>query len=152
MFAVLRARTKTGGSQQKVIADESRPPLRSWAWKPSQVARNGCFGHGEPDLKQLTMNARRAPQQVYPRHMGDEVANLGVHARPSAPPAAIMPASKDKPEALPAPLENRPRLNNDQGVSPARPSTGQNQPEQPVPRTQPRSTGPRPLENADLVL
>ncbi len=98
------------------------------------------------------MNARRTPQQVYPRHMGDELANLGIHARPSAPPAPVMPTPKDKPEALLAPLENGPRLNNDQGTSPARPQTGQNQPEQPVPRSQPRSAGPGPLQNADLVL
>ncbi len=125
MLPVFRARIEACGSQQKVIADESRPPLRSWAWKPSQVARNGCFGHGEPKLKQLTMNAWRTPKQVCPRHMGDELADLGADARPSAPPAAVMPAPKDQAEALLAPLENGPRLDNDQGTSPARPQTGQ---------------------------
>ena len=43
----------------------------------------------------------------YPRHMGDETANLGVHARPPAPPAAVMPALKDKAKALSAPFEKR---------------------------------------------
>ncbi len=41
------------------------------------------------------MNARGTPQQVRPRHMGDELADLGADARPSAPPAAVMPAPKD---------------------------------------------------------
>ncbi len=73
------------------------------------------------------MNARRTPQQIYPRHMGDELANLGVHARPYAPPASVMPALKDKAEALSAPFENGTGLNNDQGTSPARPKAGQYQ-------------------------
>ena len=103
------------------------------------------------------MNAWRTPQQVYPRHMADEFVNLGVHARSSAPPAPVMPAPvmpapKDNAEALSASFENGPRLNNDQGTSPARPQTGQYEPKQPVPRSQPRAMGSRPLENADLVL
>ncbi len=98
------------------------------------------------------MNTRRTPQQIQPRHMGDELANLGIHARPSAPPTAVMPAPKDKPETLSSPFENGPRLNNYQGTSPARPQTRQYHPEQPVPRSQPRSTGSGPLQNADLVL
>jgi hypothetical protein len=104
MLPVFRARIEASGCQQKVIADESGPPLGSRAWKPSQVARNGCFGHGEPKLQQLTMNARRTPQQIQPRHLGDELANLGIHARPSAPPTAVMPAPKDKPETLSSPF------------------------------------------------
>ncbi len=84
--------------------------------------------------------------------MGDEFANLGIHARPSSPPAAVMPAPNDKVEALTAPFENGPRLNNVQGASPARPQTRQYHPEQPVPRSQPRAMGSRSLENADLVL
>ena len=83
--------------------------------------------------------------------MGDELANLGIHARPPAPPTPIMPALKGKPKALLTPLENSPRLNNEQGTSPARPQMGQYQPKQPVPRGQPRSAGSRLLENEDLV-
>ena len=98
------------------------------------------------------MNAWCTPQQIYPRHMADELSKLGVHARSSAPPAPVMPAPKDKTEALSAPSENGPRLNNDQGSSPARPQTGQDEPKQPVPRSQSGAMGSRPLENADLVL
>ncbi len=71
-------------------------------WDAAMVVEHGC--------EQLRCSVGRHPESV---------ARAGIipssdYALGLFPPAAMMYAPKDKAEALSAPLENGPRLNNDQ--------------------------------------
>jgi hypothetical protein len=56
---------------------EKRPPaLRGWPEAAAHIPRDRRLGDLEAEHQQLTMNARRAPEQVFFAHSSDQIAQF----------------------------------------------------------------------------
>src|SRR5262249_35045919 len=74
-----------GGDLRRVIAQEGDPSL---AWGPTSfdhVLGNARLRYLKPELKQLTMNARRSPKWVLDAHPPDQRAQIRLDLRAPSP-------------------------------------------------------------------
>src|SRR4029453_4358349 len=88
-----------GADVRPVIAQEGAPSLTWRSTPPDHVLGNARLRHLKPELKQLTMNARRSPKRVLDPHPPDQRAQIRLDLRAPAPrmrfPAPI--AAKTRP-------------------------------------------------------
>src|SRR4029434_1206107 len=88
-----------GRDVRRVITQEGTPSL---AWRPTpldHVLGNARLRHLKPELKQLTMNARRSPKRVLNAHPPDQRAQIRLDLR--------APSSRTR---LPAPIAAKTHL------------------------------------------
>jgi hypothetical protein len=87
----------------------STPCLRWRSSMPDHVLGNSRFGDLEPELQQLTMNARGAPQWVFLVHPPNELAQLTANSRPAWSAVRFPAPIGPKPRSMPP--QDRVRLN-----------------------------------------
>jgi len=71
----LRVRTpcsRMNADGWRMVTQEGAPALRRWATTPGHVSGDGRLSHRKAEFEQLTMNARRTPQQVLHAHPPDQ--------------------------------------------------------------------------------
>src|SRR5215813_5218641 len=95
------------------------------------------------------MNARRSPQEVGLAHLLNQITNRSSETWPSRTAALFAgPIARKRP---PMPAEDCVRLQDAQPLPPARPETGQPNPQQPVRLPQAETTWRALLQDGDLM-
>jgi len=95
------------------------------------------------------VNARRSPREVGLAHLLNQITNRGSQTWPSRTAARFAgPIARKRP---PMPADHCVRLQDAQPVPPARPETGQPNPQQPVRLPKAETTGRTLLKDGDLV-
>jgi hypothetical protein len=118
-----------------VVSEERPPGLRGLGTTRGHEAGDGALGDVDAELEELAVDARRTPQGIRRGHRPDEGGDLGADGWA----AASGPAREASPvlaEAAPRPSEDGIRRDDDQGLPPAGPESGQAGPEQTVGRAE----------------
>ena len=71
-----------GGNVRRVITQEGPPSLTGRSTPLDHVVGNASLGDRKPELKQLTVDARRAPKRVFDAHPPDQCAKVRIDLRP----------------------------------------------------------------------
>jgi len=117
-----------GGHHLTDVVREERPPrLRWWASAAHHVLRDGGLTQDDPELPQLAVDARRAPQQVGLRHRADQHADIGRYVRPTCAVSALR--GPEQTEPTPVPRDDGGRLHKDERRSPRAPDTREADPQ-----------------------
>src|ERR1019366_1655575 len=124
------------------MVPEKRQPAPGWIGvlcRTPNPARNGSFRDVETQLEQLPMDTRRSPRWVLRDHAKDQLAHFPADWFSSDRLSSSRDPTPVQPKAGPMPANHGLRSNEDQRPFPARPNSSQNDPEQPVDRTQSRA-------------
>ena len=138
-----------GDEAPQVVVEKGPPSLR---WRPSmadQVLGYRRLGDLEAQLLEFPVNPRRAPRGLAARHLSDERSDLRGDGRTAGPVPAALPGPEEL-EAGPLPANDGGGLDDGDGIRPAAPQAGQQDPEQPVGPPQ-AWTRRRALEDGQLV-
>ncbi len=113
-----------------VVAKESQPALDDiWGRRASwHVPRDGRLGDGQAQLLQFTVDSRSSPI-VLESHSTDQLADLPVHSWPPWAPLVSGELGPIAPKALPMPLHDGLRLDEDESSCPAAPGPSHRDPE-----------------------
>ena len=114
----------------EMVLEERAPGLRGWLPPPRHQPRNRPLRDVEPQLQQLPMDARRAPEWVRDGHLPDQASDVGADLRPAA--ARTRSAGPVPREAAAMPGDDRGGSDDHQGRLPVRPGPSQSDPEQPI--------------------
>ena len=138
-----------GDEGLKVVLEKGSPGLRWRLPMADDVRGHGCLGNLDAQLLELPVNPRRAPNGVRRGHPSDERSNLQGDGWAAWSVPAALPGP-DELETDPLPPDHRRGLDDGDGIHPAAPHTGQQDPQQPVGR--PQAWAPRgALEDGQLV-
>jgi hypothetical protein len=122
---------EVGGHDLADVVRQKRPPcLRRRPSAMDHVLRDGGLRHCDPDLPQLTMEARRTPEGIRVRHLADQLADVGRYRRPAGAVTALPGPEQAKP--TPVPGDDRGWLHQDERRPPLAPDPREPHPEQPV--------------------
>src|SRR5229473_7120185 len=133
----------------RMVAQEC-PPALGWRTSASHhVLGYRRLGDLEPKLQQFTMDARGAPQRVFPVHSSDEIAKLALDPGSSGP-AAGFPAPIG-PEPRPMPPQDRGRLNDPGQTEQARPQPGHPHQQRAITAQQPKTWRSSPRCDVELM-
>ena len=139
-----------GADTGRMVAQERLPRLA----RPSGPTLGHVLGDRrlrdlDPELQQLTVNARRAPQRVLHTHPPDQAANLDRDLGSAA--ARTRLPSPIEPKARPVPAQHRVRLDDRDGIPQRRKQPAQPDEEQPVGRRQPGPRRSLPVKHIQLM-
>ncbi len=126
--------------QRITLSGSTRP-----AW---HVARHRALRDIEPELKQLTVDARCAPS-ILP-HQADKATNLGIDSRSTRAAASLRDLRPVAPKTLAVPLRDRVGINYDEATRPSWPRGSQRHPESAVNIVE-QGTRPLALECANML-
>ena len=105
--------------------------------------------HGNPELPQLAVDARRTPQRICLRHRADQRADVGRYGRPARAPSAL--PGPEQAEAATVPGDDRLGLHEDERRPPSSPDAREPDPEQAVGRGQAHARSARAFQHQKLV-
>src|ERR1022692_2428629 len=118
-----------GDRARQVGADEGPPRRRRWLSRSASRLRHipgdGVLVDVVAHLGQLARDAPPPPQRVFVRHPFNQRNDPGVERRPPDPPRLAGPESG---KSMTMPGDDGGRLDDDQGVNPARPTPGAKDP------------------------
>src|ERR1700704_848122 len=103
-----------GGNACRMIAEKRLPSLRRPSPPPRHVLGDSRLSDLEPELQQLAVDARRAPEPVGQAHLSDQAPDLNWNLWTTAT-RARLPAPV-QPETGPMPPDDRLGLDNGDGV------------------------------------
>ena len=138
-----------GDEAPDVVVEKGPPGLRRRRSTADQVLGDRRLGDLEAQLLELPVNPRRTPQGVGRGHPSDERSDLRGDGRAAGPVPAALPGPEEL-EAGPLPPDHGGGLDDGDGIRPAAPQAGQQDPEQPVGGSQPW-TRRGALEDGQLV-
>src|SRR6516225_10192638 len=104
-----------GGDTIPVVPQKGPPGGRGRPRSPGHVFGDGRLAYADPELKRFAMDPGRAPERIGLAHLADQIADLTSERRlagaagPGSPPPV-------QAEALMMPLNDRRRLDQDQGI------------------------------------
>ena len=113
------------------------------------VLRDRRLTNVDPELQQLAVDPKRAPQPIRSRHRANQCADVGWHGR-STEPAAALPGPQ-QPEAAAVPADNRVGPDDHERRSPFMPNPRQTNPEHAVDAREANPPRPRSIKHAQLV-
>ena len=114
-----------------MVVEKGAPGLRWRRPTADQVLGDRRLRDLEAQLLELPVNPRRAPQGVGRGHPSDERADLRGDGRAAGPVPAALPGPEEL-EAGPLPPDHGRGLDDGDGIRPAAPQAGQQDPEQAV--------------------
>lgn len=132
-----------------VIGQERPPRLRRRTTMSNEVLRDARLTDLDPELPQLAMDSRGAPEGIGLRHRADQRAHFGRDAGPTEMMAALPGPPESERPAMPG--NDRVGLDNHESRPPRRPDAGQPHPQEPVGLGQAESPTAAPLQNVELV-
>ena len=145
-----RDHEEVGGHDLADVVREERPPrLRRWASATHHVLRDGGLTHGDPELLQLAVDARRTPERVRVRHRADQRADVGRYGRPARAVSAL--PGPEQAEPTPVPRDDGVRLHEDERRPPLGPDAREPHPEQPVGCGETEARSARAFQDLQLV-
>ena len=125
-----------GDQAPEVVVEERAPGLRRRRSVADQILGDRRLRDLEAQLLEFPVNPRRAPQGVGARHSSDQRSDLRRDGRTPWPVPATLPGPEER-EAGALPPDHRGGLDDGDGIRPAAPQAGQQDPEQPVGGPQP---------------
>jgi hypothetical protein len=132
-----------------MVSEEGPPGLRGVGAVLRHEAGHGALGNGDAELQELAVDSRSTPQGIRRGHFPDEGSDLGIDGR-AASGGATGQLSPVLSEASALPAQDSVGRHDDQRVSPARPDSGQADPEQAVGRAE-LQAGPQSLVDGELL-
>jgi hypothetical protein len=111
-------------------------------------ARDLALGDLDPELEQLAVDTRRAPERACVRHVPNEVVGAEIDGRP--PGGSARAPGPQAPESAAVPTHDRIRAHDREGAAPTRPRARQRDPEEPIGSDQGSAGTPAP-EDGDLL-
>src|SRR5260370_41222181 len=131
-----------------MVLPEGLPALRPPSPTPRHVLGDRRLSDLNPELQQLTMDARRTPQPVGQAHVPDQAPDLPWYPRPTAPTARLPAPIQSEPR--PMPPDDGLRLDNRHSVHHRRKQPLEPAEEQTVPHRQLRPRGHARTQNTQL--
>src|SRR2546422_2851704 len=127
-----------GNEVGEVVLEECSPGLRGWLRATRHEPGNGALREVEPELEQLAVDARCAPERVGQRHGADEIGKLRADGWSTGSSASGLPGPEGT-KAQPVPTNHRLRAYDVQRLAPPYPPLREPHPEDASEGTEPWS-------------
>ena len=113
------------------------------------VPRYGSLRNRQSQLEKLAMDPWSAPSKILTSHTGDQLTDFRGDLRAPASPATTRAMAPQRAPTVSTPTQNGLRLDDHQALTPLRPAAREQDPEQPIDKTEAGTAGSASLQNED---